>query len=217
MRFSKFIFDFDGTLVDSMPTWTEKMLRILKREGVEYSSELVNTITPLGDKGTAIYFKNVLGVKSSVEDMLSQMDSYAHPKYENTIILKPGIMEYLKLLKKHKHSLCVLTASPHGVVELCLERNGVIDLFDHIWCCDDFGKAKNDPRIYSEVTLELGVEPSETVLFDDNINAIRAASESGVYTVGVYDESSKLLKSKIAEMADMYIDSFDDLSISKLV
>ena len=200
-----------------MPTWTEKMLRILKREGVEYSSELVNTITPLGDKGTAIYFKNVLGVKSSVEDMLSQMDSYAHPKYENTIILKPGIMEYLKLLKKHKHSLCVLTASPHGVVELCLERNGVIDLFDHIWCCDDFGKAKNDPRIYSEVTLELGVEPSETVLFDDNINAIRAASESGVYTVGVYDESSKLLKSKIAEMADMYIDSFDDLSISKLV
>lgn len=200
-----------------MPTWTEKMLRILNREGVEYSSELVNTITPLGDKGTAIYFKNVLGVRASVEEMLSEMDSYAYPKYKNTIILKPGIIEYLNLLKKHRHSICVLTASPHGVVELCLKRNGVLDLFDHIWSCDDFGRAKNDPEIYLEVISELGVEANKAVLFDDNINAIRAAAESGIYTVGVYDESSRDLRNEITEMADMYIESFNELSVSNFV
>ena len=47
------VFDFDGTLVDSMPTWGGKMLRILKEEGVSYPDNIIEIITPLGDAGTA--------------------------------------------------------------------------------------------------------------------------------------------------------------------
>jgi beta-phosphoglucomutase-like phosphatase (HAD superfamily) len=51
-----FLFDFDGTLVDSMPTYVSSMLRILDENGISYSDDIVKTITPLGLNGTADYF-----------------------------------------------------------------------------------------------------------------------------------------------------------------
>ena len=51
-----YLFDFDGTLVDSMPTFASVMLRILDEHNIKYDSDIVKTITPLGYKGTAEYF-----------------------------------------------------------------------------------------------------------------------------------------------------------------
>ena len=35
------IFDFDGTLVDSMPTWTEKVLNILRTCNISYPDDIL--------------------------------------------------------------------------------------------------------------------------------------------------------------------------------
>lgn len=212
MILTKYIFDFDGTLVDSMPIWTEKMLRILDREGIRYSKKLIKKITPLGDIGTAKYFKSELGVKASINEMLCEMNDFAFNKYRDSIHLKCGVLEYLTILKQKGYSLNILTASPHTLVDLCLRNNGVYDLFDNIWSSEDFGRSKDDPRIFQDVTRELKAEPCEIVLFDDNINAIRAASEIGIYTVGVYDESGDVFKDEMMKIANTYISSFTDSS-----
>ena len=39
-----YLFDFDGTLVDSMPCWGEKMLNILRHEGITPKPGLVSHI-----------------------------------------------------------------------------------------------------------------------------------------------------------------------------
>ena len=38
------IFDFDGTLVDSMPTFASTMLRILDENGIAYGDDIIKTI-----------------------------------------------------------------------------------------------------------------------------------------------------------------------------
>ena len=48
-----FLFDFDGTLVDSMPTFAETMTRILDEAGLSYGEDLLKIITPLGYADTA--------------------------------------------------------------------------------------------------------------------------------------------------------------------
>ena len=48
-----YLFDFDGTLVDSMPSYTAAMLRILDEEGISYGPDIIKIITPLGLNGTA--------------------------------------------------------------------------------------------------------------------------------------------------------------------
>ena len=67
----KIAVDFDGTLVDSMPTFVSVMLRILDENNIKYGSEIVKTITPLGYKGTAEYYKT-LGISLTVEEMLEK-------------------------------------------------------------------------------------------------------------------------------------------------
>lgn len=44
-----YLFDFDGTLVDSMPSFVSTMLRILDENGISYGEDIIKTITPLGN------------------------------------------------------------------------------------------------------------------------------------------------------------------------
>ena len=43
-----YVFDLDGTLVDSMPYFTRGLLGILDEAGVCYGEEMAGIITPLG-------------------------------------------------------------------------------------------------------------------------------------------------------------------------
>lgn len=208
MKHSVYLFDFDGTLVDSMPYWSRKMINILEESKVAYPENIIEIITPLGDIGTAKYFRDVLGVGLSTEEMLAKMDEYAYPKYRDEIVLKEGVWEYLTKLKRNNSSLNVLTASPHRMLDPCLKRNGVFEMFDNVWSCDDFKTTKSDPEIYRAAARKIGAEVSDMVFFDDNIGAIKTAARAGLCTVGVYDDSGKAFADELRETADLYIESF---------
>jgi uncharacterized membrane protein len=56
MTMQTYLFDFDGTLVDSMPTYISAMLRILDENNIAYGDDIIKIITPLGVNGTAEYY-----------------------------------------------------------------------------------------------------------------------------------------------------------------
>ncbi len=130
------------------------------------------------------------------------MDVFALPKYRDVIVLKPGVDEYLRMLKKKGCSLNVLTANPHKMVDPCLKRNGIYDLFDNVWSCDDFGMTKSNPQIYVEAVERIGCSIENAVFFDDNENALKTAAQAGLFTVGVFDESSKDYAEQIKQISN---------------
>ena len=206
-----YIFDFDGTLVDSMPTWSAKMLHVLQESGTAYPSDIIKILTPLGDFGSAAYFTNCLGCTWTQEQMLAKMDEYALPKYRDDIVLKEGVKAYLQSLRDREVSLHVLTASPHKMVDPCLQRCGVFDWFDNVWSTDDFGMVKSDTAIYRAAAERIGVDVSDAVFFDDNLTASRTARAAGMHAVGVYDASSDALAEQIRGAADRYVYSLEEL------
>ena len=208
MKHSVCIFDFDGTLVDSMPTWSEKMLNILRTTGTPYPADVIKYITTLGDIGTAKYFRDELHVPLTTDEMFARMDEYALPKYRDVIPLKEGVREYLTMLRENGCSLHVLTASPHKMVDPCLKRLGIADWFDHIWSCDDFGMTKSDPEIYREAVRKIGADIGDAVFFDDNINAVKTAGTAGLYSVGVYDATGEDFADEMKTAADRYFSTF---------
>lgn len=205
-----FLFDFDGTLVDSMPTYAAVMLRILDENNIKYEKDIVKIITPLGFAGTAKYFKG-LGVEFSEAEMIELMNKYAYVEYANNIKAKNNVISTLKKLKKKGIGMNVLTASPHTTLDVCLKRLGIYDMFDNVWSCDDFGTTKADMQIYTMAAEKMGVQPEKVVFADDNLNADITAKQAGMIVCGVFDKSSEQYAEEIKAASDYYINDFSEL------
>ena len=205
-----YLFDFDGTLVDSMPTYGALMLRILDEHGMEYPEDIIKIITPLGFIDTAHYFIN-MGMKREHSELVALMKEYAIDAYTHRIPAKDTVIATVRELKARGCSLNVLTASPHDTLDPCLKRLGIYDLFDNVWSCNDFGTNKSDPEIYRMAAERIGVPVSEVIFLDDNPGADRTAKEAGMQVIGVYDDSSAEYEEEMKRIADGYIHKFDEL------
>ena len=205
-----YLFDFDGTLVDSMPTYVTAMLRILDENNISYDEEIIKIITPLGVLGTAEYYIK-MGLDMSKEDIIALMKEYMLEGYFYHIPAKKNVISVLKQLKEQGASLNVLTASPHITLDACLKRLDIYDLFDHIWSCNDFDTTKADPSIYKMVAEQLDEKVEDILFLDDNINANQTAKTAGMIVCGVYDDSSKEYIAQMKEIVDYYIYDFSEL------
>lgn len=205
-----YLFDFDGTLVDSMPTYAGVMLRILDENGVSYGSDIIKIITPLGYRDTAKYFVD-MGVPMTAEEMIARMSEYAIDEYTHNVPAKAHVVEVLRQLKARGDDLNVLTASPHVTLDPCLKRLGIFDLFTNVWSCEDFGTNKADPAIYRMAAEKIGRSVGEILFLDDNYNADRVAKQAGMKVCGVYDDTSAEFVEEIKAVADYYIYDFDQL------
>ena len=206
-----YLFDFDGTLVDSMPTFSSVMLRVLDESGVSYPDDVIKIITPLGYGGTAAYFKNTLGVTLSLDEISKRIYAYALDAYENTIPAKRNVIETLRALKERGDDLNILTASPHPMLDPCLKRLGIYDLFTNVWSCEDFKTTKADPEIYRMAATKIGKRVDEIIFLDDNLDADTTAKTAGMIVYGVYDESSKDFTESIKDVTDGYVADFSEL------
>ena len=148
-----YIFDFDGTLVDSMQTYIEKMLEILDYYNISYDKdEMIKTITPMGGKKTSEYFASI-GVTEKPEKIFKLMHSVMKDFYHNKVTLKDDVKICLEELKAKGNRLYVLTAGPHDLFEPALEREGILELFDQLWSIDDFGITKEHPELFLNVIM----------------------------------------------------------------
>ena len=205
-----YLFDFDGTLVDSMPTYGGVMKRILDETNTPYGDDIIKIITPLGNLGTAKYYVSI-GCPLSEKAIVEKMTEYMVKEYSETVPAKEGVIETLKKMKERGDSLNVLTASSHLTLDPCLKRLGIFDIFDNVWSCDDFETTKADPNIYRLAAQRLGKTVEEIIFVDDNLGADKTAKMAGMVVYGIYDESSAEYTQEIKMATDGYVYNFSEL------
>lgn len=206
----KYLFDFDGTLVDSMDVFVNVLVEILDEEKISYGSEMIKILVPLGLAGIANYFVE-LGVKGTAEEIMERIMVPMREEYKNNIPAKENVIETLKKLKEQGASINILTASPHQTLDPCARRIGLFELCDNVWSCDDFGTTKADSEIYKMAAQRLGVTPAEVVFIDDNISADKTAKQAGMKVIGIYDKYSEQFADEMKEVCDGYIYNIAEL------
>lgn len=211
MKHKFYLFDFDGTLVDSMPTFCGCVLRILDENHIPYPPDITKILTPLGLNGTAEYFRNTMGLQVDKDKLTDLIMEYLTEAYFYTIPAKANVLSTLKALKEQGASLNILTASPHITLDACARRVGLWELFDNVWSCDDFGTTKADPQIYAQVAEKLGTAVENVLFLDDNIHANLVAKSAGMQVCGVFDPSSEDMVEQMKAATDYYIFDFKEL------
>ena len=212
MKKKAYIFDLDGTLLDSMTmAWKHALLEYLDGQGVVYPNDIIKRVVALGLPGVAKYYKENLAVEGSEEEIYASIIKKMQEKYNTVIPAKANVEALLKKLKAEGASLNVLTAGTHRLFDPCLKRLGLTDYFEHTWSTEEFAYTKAQPILYQEVARILGVEPSDCVMIDDSITALRPAKEAGFAVIGVYDEVSKDCEAEMRALCDLYIYNFEEL------
>ena len=209
------IFDFDGTLLDSMFIWDTIGEDYLRTLGKEPHEDLKETFMTLTLEEAAEYYREHYKVTLSVTEIVDSINAMVEGIYRTKVTLKPGVAEYLRLLKESGVKMCVATVTDRYLVEDTLERLGILHYFCGIFTCAEVGYGKDKPIIYQKALEHLGTAKEETFVFEDSLFALETAKAEGFPTVGVYDMHESR-QEEMKRLADCYVRSFEEPVLKNL-
>lgn len=199
------IFDMDGTLLDSMPTWKGIGAKLLANNGIIPPEDIEERLKELSFIDTANYFINDLGLKMSEEEVVAGINDLMRQAYAEYIPLKTGAKELLESLKNKGYKMGVATATDKELALLGLKRLEILDYFDVVVSCGDIGHWKDEPMIYKETTKMMGLEEAEVVIVEDAGYCVKTAKEAGFKVAGIYDAAAELETEMIKALSDHYM------------
>ena len=205
------IFDFDGTLFDSMFIWDKAGEVYLRSIGKEPKSDLQKVLKPMSLLQSAEYIREKYQIPLSVEDIMDGVNRTVEDFYFHTVEPKPGVIAFIEELHSRNIKMCIATATDRYQVEAALQRCKMHHFFSEIFTCTEVGSGKDRPDIFRKAMEYLQTDRSATAVFEDAYHAVYTAKQDGFMVVGVYD-SHESRQQKLVHLADMYLSDYFDLT-----
>jgi putative hydrolase of the HAD superfamily len=181
------IFDFDGVILDTETPLVEAWARVHEDAGVAFEREHAHAVIGHVD----VAFDPWQAFPTHVDR--NQLEQ-SYLRHKRTLIaaeqVLPGVEALLDAAEARGLRLGVASNSSHSHVDGHLQRLGLFSRFHAISCRDDVTVGKPAPDVYLHVMRQLGVNPSETVAFEDSIPGHEAAHAAGVRVVVVPNPST---------------------------
>ena len=200
-----YLFDLDGTILDSMPVWEQLGRNYLLQEQITPPNNLETVIETMTLEESAAYFQK-LGLHKKTDEIIHGVMSYIQDAYRLSIPAKPGMVSLIRNLSDNPDkNLCLLTTSEETCARQALERLGILSCFSRIYTSSQLGLGKTTGEIYQKVCKLQHTLPADTIVLEDALYAVRSAKEAGCYVYGVPDEASQKDWDEIVELADQIL------------
>lgn len=208
---SGFIFDCDGCLLDSMPTWRKVELDLIGMTGVEFTQAMLEDMRADPLDRVAQVLHQEYGVMESEEAILDHIDGEMRRFYEVDAVATPGAGQFLEELFERGIPRCVVSATPQAYVEAGLATCGLLHLVDFVMSTKETGISKQDPRIFQMALSKMDARASGAWGADDSLYAIKVMDSCGMFTIGTYDTDVSGSHEDLEKASTMVIDSFEEL------
>ena len=206
------IFDIDGTLLDSMGIWTDIDDIFVEKYNLNPPETFHSGMEGKSYSETADYFLELFPeLPHTSEELQDEWYHMAVDIYREEIKMKDGAFQFLHALKAQGFKLGLATSNQRELATVGLEAHGVFGLFDVLRTACEVKAGKPAPDVYLSVAEELGVLPSECLVFEDVPMGILAGKNAGMKVCAVEDWFSAAQNDKKRELADYYIQSYDDI------
>lgn len=182
MQFDTYIFDWDGTLMDSVPRIVDVMQKVAVNHNLSYpSADQVKAVIGISLPRALQIVYNI--AESDIEWV---RNAYRDEYNANTtpIPLFQGVVDMLQTLKSRGATLAVATGKGRPGLDAAIANNGLSDVFSTSRCADD-AKSKPDPDMVHQIMTELGCHPERTVMIGDSIHDLGMAKAANIAGLGV--------------------------------
>ena len=208
MKLKCAIFDFDGTLFDSMYIWDMVGEVYLRSLGKEPKPSMREDIRALSLYQSSCYFKDEYDIDLSVEEIMMGINKTVENFYLHEVQPKAGVVAFLNQMKQQGIATCIATASEYYQIEAALQRCQIEHLFDAIFTCTEVGHGKDEPVIFRKAMEYFGANRNNTIIFEDALHAVKTAKMDGFKVAVVFDNSEKR-QTEIRQLGDCYITEFE--------
>jgi beta-phosphoglucomutase family hydrolase len=181
--FKAYLFDCDGTIVDSMPLHYVAWKKVLSQWGCDFGEELFYSWggMPVAEIIAALNVRS--GLAMPVHEVMRRKEAMY---YEILPQLKavPEVLEHIQT-SYGKIPFAVVSGSTRDSVTRSLKTLGILDRFDTLVCAGDYTKSKPNPEPFLIAAERLGVKPEDCLVFEDTEMGIQAATAAGMASVKV--------------------------------
>lgn len=209
-KMKTFIFDVDGTLIDTYKMYIPAMFDVLAKYGYHYSKEEMDKY---GRAGFGVTGHDALAIaKVKEKDIPAIIDEWYPLAYtrENVVRVFPGIKEMLDdLYKRPDSQLAVATSKFAHEFAHFRKKYYFASLFQTAITADDVKRGKPAPDPILTAIKKLNADPATTVYVGDTINDLKAAHAAGVkFAAALYGSSNP---EEIKDNADFILETPTDL------
>lgn len=189
------IFDMDGTIVDSLPYHYEAWKIFFNENKVENFSEKLNEYK---GGGTLDLMRTVYGnqySKKELKKMSEDKEKIFRKIYKGEIKQILGFKNFLDELKSKDIMVGLASNAIRKNVSMIINELEIYDYFDSIICGDEVINGKPNPEMFNETIDRFNINKDECLIFEDSLEGVLAAKNSGVKVIGITSSSSnKVLK-----------------------
>jgi HAD superfamily hydrolase (TIGR01509 family) len=207
MEYKYFLFDWDGSLADTLPVWFAGYTKVFAKYGITVTNEIIAKEV-IGDwQGP-----ERLGI-TKTEEFFGDLEAEVLEKL-NKAKLNPDVFEVLKQIKEKGGKIAVVTASRKRWVKRALRNNGLRDLVDVFLGKEDVTYVKPDPESLNKALRMMGGNKEEAIMIGDNGKDVLAGKAAGVDTGLYFPKKYEEFYTKEIQLdwgATMMIDDFKEL------
>lgn len=199
------LFDFDGVVMDTEKQYTSFWNNIGEKYlGVKNLSDQIK-----GQTLVQIYSSHFSGMETEKEEITANLNAF---EKEMPYELVPGVLDFMNVLKSAGVPMAIVTSSnAEKMVNVYRHYPELKPLVGHIYTSEFFTKSKPDPECFLLAMKELGGTETDTVIFEDSVNGLKAARATGAAVIGLTTSNPEEV---VREMSDMCINDFTHMTIN---
>lgn len=216
MSLDAFIFDLDGTLVDTELLWAEALCAYLADRGcLCRRDEMLHIV--FGRSWTDIYRDittrfSALAVTPARVMAVELRTYYLRLRAQKADIVIPSSAALLKTLAK-QYPVIIVSGSPHADVEEAVRLLDAVHEVRFVLGAEDYAEGKPSPAGFLAGARKLGVAPCRCLVFEDSRAGVAAAKAAGMWCVALdrpdaHPQDLSIADWVIRDLAEFSVESF---------
>ncbi len=183
--FAGYIFDLDGTLIDTMPlhfrAWDLAMRDAGLTQGLD--EDYFYQLGGIPTRRVAEMFGEHYGLKLDPDQVFHTKEAYFSELQPGVRLIEP-VVAFARRMHA-THPLAIASGGPRRIVQRSLELTGLTPLFAAVVTADDVVHGKPSPDMFLLAARLLGVPPRECLVFEDAEPGLQGAAAAGMQVVQV--------------------------------